>query len=228
MNVQDTSAPPVTGDRLEMIFARQEELFQKYHPIEKANGIGHGAMTGPFDIDDPRCQYLCKDFSWRVAEEMAESTEAWGNQLHIQEEAADALHFLVELYLINGLSARDVFEASCHFPQGDAVIDSLDMLGHIFAVAGTPDYGCQAESARMQIAAYGVVEKLGWAMNCLKNKPWKQTHVLTDVKKYRLILSSVLLNWVIYAKTISMTAEITYDLYFRKSNVNSFRIGSNY
>src|SRR4030042_1821458 len=94
MNVEDCTAPPVTGDRLEMIFARQKELFQKYHPIEKANGIGHGAMTSLFDIDDPRCQYLCKDFSWRVAEEMAESTEV----IRVPEDPEEITHNKFFLY----------------------------------------------------------------------------------------------------------------------------------
>jgi hypothetical protein len=220
MNVEDVKAPEVTGDRLEMIFTRQYELFQKYHPIEKAHGIGHGAMEEPFDIDDPKCQYLCKDFAWRITEEIAESTEARGHLIHAQEETVDAFHFLVELYLINGLTAPLVFKLANIPSVAHMNIFPKDKLDHLFQAYG--------KSSNFHLAAYFLIETLGKAMNCLKNKPWKQTHILTDVNRFHDLLARALVDWTIYAKSIGVTADSAYDLYFRKSNVNQFRVESKY
>jgi dimeric dUTPase (all-alpha-NTP-PPase superfamily) len=75
---------------------------------------------------------------------------------------------------------------------------------------------------------YDVIEQVGLACNCLKNKPWKQTHMLTDIPKFRGCLNSA---WVVFIQIFLMEGlepVDIYNLYFRKNAVNQFRQRSKY
>ena len=69
--------------------------------------------------------------------------------------------------------------------------------------------------------------QLGMMCNCLKNKPWKQTNMVTDKENFYNYLQSV---WVVYFSLLSnvLVARGIVDTYFRKSQVNKFRQRSNY
>lgn len=198
MNVQDTESDVGFDGTWVPIFQRQRELMDKYHHIEAVNGL---MQTGrvPVDIDCRFGQARLKDFAWRVTEELAESWEAVANneQLHAQEECADALHFMVELCHLSNVGPYGVI------PMHDAF--------------GLPS-----------AAPFLTVYNLGLAMNCLKNKPWKQTHVPTDRQKYETLVVEAFKCLCQYAKMLELTPETLHDMYFRKSNVNKFRVESNY
>ena len=72
-------------------------------------------------------------------------------------------------------------------------------------------------------AAYRAIEELSEATNCLKNKPWKVTPVLTDRQHYLEELADFLHFTVRYFIYSGLTAEDVYKLYFKKSEVNKFR-----
>jgi len=214
MNVNDATAPEPTGDRLEMIFDRQRELSKKYSEIEGKAGIGRGILPATFHIDDPKCQYFLKDLAWRVTEELAEAIESMADPVHCKEEVADAWHFLVELVIEIGLGPADVVDDNLGKDRLDIIIPGKNT-------------GLDSETVVM-FSAWKVVETLGLAMNCLKNKPWKQSHVSTDVDKFEdLVVQSVgrlgLLSW-----TVGMSADAVFELYFKKSEVNRFRQRSEY
>jgi hypothetical protein len=224
MNVQDVKVPEVQGDKLRAIFQRQEQLMLVYHDIERRNGLGLGAippgkLLSPGSLDDPQVQYLMKDYAWRVTEELTEATELdQGYRLHRQEETVDALHFLVELLLIAGLGRDDLVA-----PLETEGKDPLDFLfGERKPPAGEWD------SPFVDLCAYTVVERLGQAMNCLKNKPWKQTQMETDRRRFRDRLAAAFVAWVYFAGAVGLDADLTVDLYLRKAEVNSFRQRSNY
>jgi hypothetical protein len=222
MNVEDTTAPEQTGDMLAMVFSRQVELHKKYQIIENQAGLGLGLMDkeAGFSIDNQRCQEVCKNYAWRVTEELTESTEAFASaillndevMLHVKEEAMDALHFMVELLIITGHGAADMVPENI----------SQDHLVYLFS---TMKY---APTKNHRTHAYNTIEYLGIAMNCLKQKPWKQHHVFTDTRRFRYNLRNAFEALIGYCACIGMDAASTYDLYFRKSEVNKFRIGSNY
>ena len=71
------------------------------------------------------------------------------------------------------------------------------------------------------------IRELGNAMNCLKNKPWKQTHMLTDAIQYRKRLTNAWYEYMSILHTNLNNREI-FILYFKKAAVNSFRQRSNY
>jgi len=120
MNIQDVTLKKKRGDKLDLIFKRQNELLKKYHDIEKKNDIWVPDKL-PLDLNDCRSQYRIKDFLWRITEELGEAgnclknkpwkvTQIETDQEHFVEELMDAVHFLIELLIMIGLSADDLFE----------------------------------------------------------------------------------------------------------------------
>jgi len=122
MNIHDVDGPEnktIHGDMLKLIFQRQKELMEKYHPIEKSNGL---LITEdcPVDLDDKKGQQRIKDFAWRVTEELGEAMNCLKNKPwkqthmetdkeHFNEEIADAFHFFIELCILIGWDAEDLF-----------------------------------------------------------------------------------------------------------------------
>lgn len=76
--------------------------------------------------------------------------------------------------------------------------------------------------------AYRCVEEISEATNCLKNKPWKSTPVLTDKQHFLEELADGFHFYVRMFLLAGLSAEDVYKLYFKKSEVNKFRQESNY
>lgn len=220
MNVDDVKEVKVlTGlDALKAIFQRQAHLKEKYHHIEEKNGIGYGIVAGiPFNPDNPRWQYFMKDMAWRSIEEVAEADDAYRINLmessevlftqHVKEEIADSLHFLVELLLIVDIRPEHLKEIWFNVFNGDII----ERTSHTLSQA---------------ISFY--VRELGMAMNCLKQKPWKQSHFLTDIPAFHSRLKRAFGAWCLMALTFGMSEREVFLLYFKKSEVNKFRQRSNY
>jgi dimeric dUTPase (all-alpha-NTP-PPase superfamily) len=90
------------------------------------------------------------------------------------------------------------------------------------------DLDSPAAQSYIKDAAYRVVEELSEATNCLKNKPWKTTHVPTDQQHYFEELMDALHFFVRLCLISGLTAEDVFKLYFKKSEVNKFRQESDY
>jgi hypothetical protein len=114
MNIRDIEGDVPPGDLLKWIFARQQELMEKYHPLEQAKGVDAHA---PVDLHTCRGQQRLKDLTYRCIEELAEATGCLKNRPwkqtevetdvdHFLEELADAFHFFIELCLAVGLDAE--------------------------------------------------------------------------------------------------------------------------
>jgi len=190
------------------IFDRQRELHEKYREIEQGNRLGLSLVKDiPFSLDNPKWQYILKDFAWRVTEEMAEAREAYleRNDIHYVEELIDALHFYTEMLVI------------CQWEP-----DNLDVAFR------------QENPTEYMIDFWLPVYHLGIACNFLKCKPWKNTHVITDKKRF---IQSMLEGYT-YLVLIILKARVNgnmvnhienlYMLYFKKSLVNQFRQETNY
>jgi len=72
------------------------------------------------------------------------------------------------------------------------------------------------------------VEELFEASHCLKNSPWKQSHVLTDENHFYEEISDAFHFFVELCAMVGLSAEDLYRLYFKKSEVNKFRQESAY
>lgn len=242
MNINDVSSQEVVGDRLVAIFARQEELVKKYQEIE---GM---PKNYPFNPHTKEGQKWFKDFAWRFTEELAEALEVFEtllssqkiedeefnkHQAHYNEELADALHFLVENLILIGIKPQDLIldykvEQVSSFDIEDIFLDKetkrpIDLLELIF----DQNKGKVPFKGRFELSMKIIVE-LGKAMNCLKNKPWKQTEMLTDVPKFHGYMVSTFHSFVQLLMASGIDYSTITDLYFRKSEVNKFRQRSKY
>lgn len=229
MNINDIDHPEKVPDKLKEIFHRQIELMTRYHHIEKAKGIGSGGILPEvFHIDDHRCQYVCKDFSWRITEELVEASTAIEPD-HQMEELGDALHFYIELLIMVGID-EPYLKKYFLGPNWDKRIegDVLDALFSRFTRSLVIEFVGYDPKISNDELFWKPVESLGLAMNCLKNKPWKETQMETDVPKFHRHLLHVLIGLVEIAETMGMSADDMYDIYFRKSEVNKFRQRSRY
>jgi dimeric dUTPase (all-alpha-NTP-PPase superfamily) len=76
--------------------------------------------------------------------------------------------------------------------------------------------------------AWRITEELGEAMNCLKNKPWKQTHMETDKEHFVEEVIDGFHFYIEMMQWIGITPDDLVDLYLKKSRVNKFRQRSGY
>ena len=70
--------------------------------------------------------------------------------------------------------------------------------------------------------------KAGMIGNTLKNKRWKQSQILTDVLKFRRLLNETFVALIGAFVASGCSAEDIFTFYFKKSEVNQFRIRSQY
>ena len=213
MNIKDIETPEVIPKKIwPVLFKKQYELVEKYKVIEN---MGDLLETRANNINTAKGQKWIKDFAWRVTEELAEAYEAKNEmkeainlnltelindfEEHFKEELIDALHFLIELSIIAGVGA-DFVEIIDR--KEDEQIDT-----HFYS---------------------GITYHLGLMCNTLKNKPWKQTEMLTDAEKFIKYLTLV---WVAMLNAlkfdIGSDSEV-FKYYFKKNEVNKFRQKSKY
>lgn len=213
MNITHAVHEEVSGDRLKAIFDRQRELMSKYHDIELRSGLMQ-TEDCPVNLNDKRGQARIKDFAWRTMEEVGEALDAreHGNVEHFCEELIDGLHFLTELTILSGNDYNDIIESK----DG---IDSITYFCNTFYKSN------MYENLNELVTKF--VMNIGMMCNCLKNKPWKQTNMITDVKSFRKWLKS---TWYIYISLLlyEMEEDDIVDVYLKKSQVNKFRQRSNY
>jgi len=216
MNITHALDEEITGDRLQAIFDRQRELMVKYHPIESLSGLCQ-TEDNPLNLNCKKSQARIKDFAWRITEELGEAIDALehtGISEHFKEELVDGLHFLTELTLLCGWDHDDILDI---YPREG--YDYLDLL--LSQTNGIKGYW-----NGMYVQEF--IQELGMMCNTLKNKPWKQSQMLTDVKAFEEQLSKVWIKYFTFFKAANMPAEDIANVYLKKSQVNAFRQGSKY
>jgi len=207
MNINDVENVPQVEDKLIAIINKQKELMSKYQQIE-------GMPNYPMDIDSKESQKWFKDFFWRIIEEIMEAYECISHKEHFEEEIGDAFHFLIEALIL--INTNLDFKIDSHE-------DSSDMLDELFMA--TLEYDENVDPIK---PLWEVCYRLGLAANCLKNKPWKCSQMLTDKNKFNSCMNEVLLAFISMCKFFNMNADDLYNTYWKKSEVNKFRIRSNY
>ena len=219
MNIHDVEVNLPSGDKLENIFQRQRELMAKYRVIEERNGFPFLTGDYPVNLHDAMSQHRIKDLFWRFTEELCEALDAYAEDGcrsdHVKEEIADAMHFLVEACIVIGIE-----------PQVLSGVDT-QKLEHLFTHSPYVS-GIDRTYLSASWAFTDMMRTLGMAANCLKNKPWKTTHMLTDVDLFRARVSFAFRKFITFCKYMGLTADELYLLYFKKSEVNKFRQRSNY
>lgn len=191
-------------DYLKAIFEKQHKLALKYLPIEEKSGLLQ-TTDFPVDLNDPHGQARLKDLAWRTVEELGEAMECiQSNPYHFYEELIDGLHFFIELLMAAGMTHKD--------------FDPLHKYVHNVKPSHLP---IDVDKSRF-------TTELSLAMNCLKNKPWKQTHMETDKLYFQAILINAFRKLITLFVSGGMDAKMIYEYYFKKNKVNQFRQRSNY
>lgn len=210
MNITHGKKEKTNKESLRAIFDRQKELMEKYHDIEFKSGLMQ-TEDCPVNLDDKRGQARIKDFSWRITEEVGEALDAITNEsgesalLHFHEELVDGLHFLTEMTILTGYD----------LPEYTTLKDLIEE-------------GSYRDCYTLNDLVSDHVMYLGMMCNCLKNKPWKQSMMKTNKENFYKHLKLVWSNYVAILTSQDLTEEEITDLYLRKSQVNQFRIRSNY
>ena len=99
--------------------------------------------------------------------------------------------------------------------------------GH-YTPKGIVDLHDRHDQQYLKDFAWRITEELGEAMNCLKNKPWKQTEMVTDEEHF---LEELIDGFHFYIELLILcgfTPETLFRTYFAKSEVNKFRQRSQY
>ena len=198
-----------------VIFARQRELIEKYLPIEEEI-LRRPLPELPFDLHDAVCQEALKARAWWFVEEMGEAFDALNEQSlsKFREELSDALHFLTELLILSGFEWEEI----------NTELVPKDWIGKT-----APVVGFYRSNVLLKVRALAVIGELAMAMWHLRNKPWKRTQVLTDVDHYHQRLRVTYSGFLnLLMAHCDLTLEDVAILYLRKSEVNKFRMRSNY
>lgn len=118
------------------------------------------------------------------------------------------------------------------FERQKALMDKYDPiesknLGYQIPT-GVLDIDNSQHQQRLKDFAWRITEEIGEAMNCLKNKPWKSSHMKTDEVHYLEELVDAFHFMVELLIHSGFTAESLAAMYMDKNDVNLFRIRSNY
>lgn len=217
LDVKDSDLGITSEDKLGQIFRRQLELMQKYHGIELKNGLLITAEV-PVNLHDALGQYRLKDFAWRITEELGEALEALlvhpDIPEHYEEEIIDALHFLVEFTILAGATPIILKKKE-------------NNLRGLYRLFRSEKYPTREYSVLAEYTGY-CIKCLATTCNTLKNKPWKQTQIMTDETYFRGNLLKTWMAFIQLCHKSGIDEEKLINTYFKKSEVNRFRQRSNY
>ena len=106
------------------------------------------------------------------------------------------------------------------FPEGDDVRDwELYQAGH---------HVNELDFIQRKKDLWDVTYHLNIARNFLKNKPWKQSQMMSDETRYQEQVVLAFIKMMGFFANIGITPENLYHIYFKKNMVNRFRQKSNY
>ncbi len=234
MNINDIKwAPDDSSDHLAQIFGRQRELIEKYLSDHIDKGL---PAQIPISLHDSAGQLVLKDFAWRITEELGEALEARVAHAdlpdHYDEEISDAFHFLIEFTILAGITEVDLINL---FDTDKSYVgeDGLTILYIIALVQPLyrqtyPRVDSKRDYKNLATAVGIFVEALATTCNTLKNKPWKQTQMITDIDYFRKNLATAWIRFIQLCIISNISERFLYELYFKKSEVNKFRQRSNY
>lgn len=176
---------------------------------------------------------------------------------HLQnfnEEVADAIHFWLELMIYSGYDINNLNKWLAKLYENCKGTDPLNEWLRIAGYMVNTDLymkkipcrwvikdhlledeflrgGRQLGNERKNIMKQYLWDITYWlqiARNTLKNKPWKQTEMMTDLNQYEEAVSMSCLALFKFFYFAGFTAESLYVIYFKKNKINQFRIQSKY
>ena len=101
--------------------------------------------------------------------------------------------------------------------------DKLHTIGNSFTLGSDIE-----PNNKLSLYLWEITYKLNMSRNCLKNKPWKQSGVMTDEIKYQAYLVEAFIYFIKTLFAFGADSEVIHYIYFKKNMVNRFRIESKY
>lgn len=153
-------------------------------------------------------------FGWSTMKSWLE--DEWGTSLPVSD--------LLEEYLKHGGFLADSETQMMKFPHRKVIKD--DDLTDEFLRGGR----ALGSTLRKQMKEFlwDIVYHLQIARNTLKNKPWKQTEMMTDEKLYESEMKKATFALFKFLYFCGFTKESIFVIYYKKNKVNAFRIRSRY
>lgn len=135
-----------------------------------------------------------------------------------QDPLKTAMAFAKQVNALKFLTPK-LWETSFKVIPDDKVKDEFLRGGRVI----DPDYHMQ-----MEVMMWKVVYHLNISRNFLKNKPWKQSHMVTDSARFHMEIMEAWLAFFNLMDFLGMTPDSLFLIYFKKNKVNAFRIQSKY
>lgn len=111
------------------------------------------------------------------------------------------------------------------FKMGYTVIPDGELNNEFLRAGRIVD---MANLEEMEILMWRVTYWLNISRNYLKNKPWKQTQMVTDSKRFHISMMEAWSAFFNLMDFVGMTPDSLFTVYFKKNKVNQFRINSKY
>lgn len=203
------SEPTEKTDRVQEIFNAQLILMDHFYPIERQT-LGLPLFI-PENLQTHMGQLRVKECAGRVSEELVEILDA-DIEEHRNEEIADALSFLLELFHVIGVT-RIEFAPDSEFPADDS-------LTALYRRAN------ERLLRRKEIDWRDLMVALWSWMHELKAKPWKLKPSLTDVLTFRTGARTIFFLFIRICFRYGVSADQLCSAYFRKHRINLARIAA--
>lgn len=196
-------------------FEHQFILLIRFHEIEKKNIDVYETHSGAysFSMSDFEChvgQAHLRVMGWRIFEEVAEHLDARYREPNSEkqyEEIADAFHFLIELFIVCGLTNQD-FGSGKRDAMYEIRDEIIEQLG--------------PESPEEIWAIF--LRELGMTMNVLNTRPHHLKTRPFDYPLFRSRLIRLLSIFLTAAFHSGVPVNRLIDDYFRKAQINQQRI----
>lgn len=174
---------------------------------------------------------------------------------NFNEEIADATHFWLELMVFSGYEIHSLISwiSNYHIIKGK-ISDLLRTWFKLAEIVVNQEVATSKIPCRWVIKDHmlhdeflrggrqlgnnrrDIMKKYLWdityylqiARNTLKNKPWKQSEMTTDLNQYEYGISETTISFFKFLYFAGFTPESFYEIYYKKNMVNLFRIKSKY
>jgi len=124
--------------------------------------------------------------------------------------------------------AQEAMNENNHLHCLEELIDTLHFYTELLIICEYTPADVQFEYNCWSKSILNVCYNLGIACNLLKNKPWKNTHVLTDQNRFKQHLLLGYYDLISCIMNHNLNLDQIFMIYMKKNMVNQFRIRSNY
>ena len=192
------------------LWSHAQDQFLEYEELE---GIQEWDLYS-FSIDCSEDQMKFKDMlQIRFIEELTEASKSMEEpDEHFWEEIGDSLNFFLSAYLMLGLDLNK--------------FDSPELLLY----KGTEDHMLMEKPSYKDFSndVYPVIEAVGYLCNLLKNRPWAQSNYLVSMLDFNERLEDLWLKFWKFLGNMKLQPKDVFELFWRKYQVNKFRIETGY